>query len=338
MRRPGGVILRLSDALGLRGLRETVLLPTVADMQHECGEARPGGPRTWARLRGYRAIASGCAFYAALLPWRHLRENWAGLDSPGPQLLRGAGPVAAFVLVLASGLGLAAQPNERGLGLAELLLLLPSLTLSSAAMALAMGVGWTLTRNPSLSRAAVSVGVLGAGLSFAFFELAVTRANREYRVAAYQAVVGPGKELRRGSREMTFRELGEAASLASVSSCPPAAVMSGCPGGPSPAFLRKEWHNRLSIPAFAFSFVILAAALSRRRRRAVVIPGLFLAYFAAHAVMNVGERLGVQGDVPAALASWIPHLVPLGLAAALNDRVTPADRGSVLADDCPLRP
>jgi hypothetical protein len=226
--------------------------------------------------------------------------------------------VAALALVLTSGLGLATWPNERGLGLGQLSLLLPSLTSSSAAMALAIGVGWALTRDPSLSRAAVGVGVLGAGLSFVFFEVAVTRANREYRVAAYQALVGPGKELRRGSREMTFRELGEAASLASVSACPPPARMSGCAGGPSPAFLRTEWHNRLSLPAFAFSFVILAAGLSLRRRRAVVIPGLFLTGAATYAVLNFGEKLAVQGDVPVAIAAWIPHLVPLGLAAALG--------------------
>lgn len=307
-------------------------------MQHECSEAGSGGQRVWAFVRGYWAIFSGCAFYTTQLPWRHLRENWADVEAPGPRLLRRAGRVAALVLVLTSGLGLATWPNERGLGLSELSLLLPSLTLSSAAMALAIGVGWTLTRDPSLSRAAVSVGVLGAGLSFAFFELAVTRANREYRVAAYQDLVGPGKELRRGSREMTFRELGEAANLASVSACPPPAGMSGCSGGPSPAFLRTEWHNRLSLPAFAFSFVILSTGLSHRRRRAVVIPCLFLACVAAHAVMNVGEKLGLQGDVPVALAAWIPHLVPLGLAALLSKRVTPGARGSVLADDSLLRP
>ena len=310
-------MLRLADTLGLPRLREIVLLPAVADMQHEFGEAGLGEQRTWTLLRGYWAIVSGCAFYATQLPWRHLRENWTGLEAPGPRLLRKAGRVAALVLVLTSGLGLATWPNERGLGFGQLALLLPSMILSAAALALAMGVGWTLARDPSLSRAAVGVGVLGAGLSFTFFEVAVTRANREYRVAAYQALVGPGKELGRGSREMTFRELGMAASVANLSACPPRAGMSSCGGAPSPAFLRTEWHNRLSLPAFAFSFVILAAGLSHGRRRAVAIPGLFLAYVATHAVMNFGEKLGVQGEIPVALGAWIPHLVPLGLAVAL---------------------
>ncbi len=307
-------MLSLADNLGLTRLRETVLLPAVADMQHEFGEARLGEQRTRALLRGYWAIVSACAFYATQLPWHHLRENWAGLEAPGPRLLRSAGRVAALVLVLTSGLGLATWPNERGLGFGQFALLLPSLILSAAALALAMGVGWTLARDPSLSRAAVGVGVLGAGLSFTFFEVAVTRANREYRVAAYQALVGPGQELRRGSREMTFRELGEAATFAGVSACPNQGAMSACGGGPSPAFLRKEWHNRLSIPAFAFSFVILAAGLSRSRRRVVVIPGLFFSYFAAYALMNFGEKIGVPG----VLAAWAPHLVPLGLAGALH--------------------
>lgn len=268
-------------------------------------------------MRGYWAIVSGCAFYATQLPARHLRENWVGLAAPGPRLLRMAAPSAVVVMGLNSGAALAAWPNEPGFGLGQLALLLPGMAVSVAALALAIGVGWTLARNPSMSRAAVGVGVLGAGLSFSFFEVVVTAANREFRVVAYQALAGPGKELRLGSREMTFRELGEAATLARVSACPTQGARPSCGGGPSPAFLRTEWHNRLSLPAFVFSFVILAASLSRSGRRAVVVPCVFFAYVAAFLLLRFGEKLGLQGDVPVALAAWIPHTVPLGLAGVV---------------------
>ena len=221
MREPGGLLLRLADALGLTRLRDTVLLPAVADMQHECGEAGSGARHTWALLRGYWGIVSGCAFYATQLPWRHLRENWVGVEAPGPRLLRMAAPVAALVTGLTSGAALAAWPNERGFGFGHLALLLPGMAVSVAALALATGVGWTLARNPSMSRAAVGVGVLGAGLSFAFFEVVVTTANQEFRVVGFQALTGRGNELRKGSREMTLRELGDVAALANVSACPP---------------------------------------------------------------------------------------------------------------------
>jgi lipopolysaccharide export LptBFGC system permease protein LptF len=52
--------------------------------------------------------------------------------------------------------------------------------------------------------------------------------------------------------------------------------------------------------------------------RGGVILGLFLASGATYAVLNFSEKLGVQGDVPVALAAWIPHLVPLGLAGSLQ--------------------
>jgi len=239
---------------------------------------------------------------------------------------------------LTSGANLAAWPNERGLGFGHLALLLPSMAVSVAAFALAIGVGWTLARDSSLSRAALGVGVLGAGLSFAFLEVVVTATNQEYRVVGYQALTGRGNELRKGSREMTLRELGDAATLANVSACPLNAGMPSCGGAPSAAFLRTEWHNRLSMPAFVFSFVILATGLSRTGRRAVVVPGLFFSHAAAFLLLRSGEKLAVQGDVPVALAAWIPHLVPLGLAALLSKRVTPGDRGSVFRDDSPLRP
>ena len=99
MREPGRLILRLTQALGLTRLRDTVVLPAIADLRHECDEAGPGRHRTLVLARGYWSILAGAAFYAALLPARHLRENWAGLDAPGPRLLRRAAPPVTKIVV-----------------------------------------------------------------------------------------------------------------------------------------------------------------------------------------------------------------------------------------------
>lgn len=317
VREPGGLPLRLADALGMTRLRETVLLPAVADMQHECREAGSGPRHTWVLARGYWALLAGCAFYAACLPSRHLRENWTGLDAPGPRLLRMTAPVAALVVAVVVVLDVAIWPNPRQLPPDVIALLLPSFVLTVVPLALAIGVAWALTRDPSMSCGTLGVGLLGALSMFVFFDAAVAPSNQAYRVASYRMVTGNETALRRGSREMTFRELGVAMVVAGVPACPKKG--GSCSGATeqSEAWLRSEWHNRLSIPTLALSFVILAAGLSRNRRRIVVIPGLCLSFVAACSILQAGQRLGVRGEVPVVLGAWAAHLVPLALVGCL---------------------
>ena len=317
MREPGDLPLRLATALGLTRLRETVLLPAVADMQYECREAGSGRRHTAVLARGYWGLLAACAFYAARLPSRHLRENWTGLDAPGPRLLRMTAPVAALVVAAVIVLAVATWPNPRQLPPDVIALLLPSFAVAVAPLEIAIGVAWALTRHPSISRGALGVGLLGAGSLFVFFDVAVAPANRAYRVASYRAITGQETELRRGSREMTFRELGVAMVVAGVPGCPKKGGSCSGANDQSEAWLRSEWHNRLSIPTLALSFAILAAGLSRNRRRIVVIPGLFLSHAAAFSILQAGQRLGLRGEVPVILGAWAAHLVPLALAGAL---------------------
>src|SRR6187402_902130 len=266
MREPGRLILRLTQALGLTRLRETVVLPTIADLRHECGEAEPGGPRALVLARGYWSILAGTAFYAALLPARHLRENWAGLDAPGPRLLRRAGPAAVFVTALTMGIIATDLREEQwSLGLGIVALLIPLNLVQVVPLALATGVGWALARDRSSSRAALVVGLLGMGLAFAFYDLVVPHTNQAYREASYHAKTGRSGPLRKGDREMTLSELGAAMTM-TKSLC--AGRAAGCsePYGANPIRLQSEWHKRLSLPAFGFSLVALAAALSRSGR------------------------------------------------------------------------
>lgn len=319
MRDHGRLLLRLTHVLGLTSFRETVVLPAIADMQHECGAAESGKGRAWVIARGYWSIVAASAFYAAFLPARYVREDWAGRNAPGPRLLRKAWPASAVLAALLVGIPLATWPNEQGrLGPGIMALLLPGMIVSAIPIALAMGVGWALARDRSGSRAALFVGMLGAGLTFAFFDVAVTRANQEYRVASYQARTGRRVELRKGSREMTLQELGTAAMLADVVACPQQGAGCSCARDASPTALRVEWHNRLSIPALGLSFMMLAVALSRGGRRTAVVPGLFLTYGAAFWVLRFGETHAIDAEVPVVLAAWSPHLLPLMLALVLS--------------------
>jgi hypothetical protein len=220
MREPGRFLLRLIETLGFTRLRDTVVFPAIADMQHECASAGAGARCTWALLRGYWSILAGSALYAAFSPGRHVRENWFSLDAPGPRLLRQAWPAMMVVFALLVGIPGFTAPNDPRLDARFMVYLLPGLILSAAPLALVVGIGWTLARDLSGSRAALSVGFIAAGISFGFFDLVVTEANQAYRVSSYQALSGRTDTLRRGSREMTFRELGAAADLGAVEACP----------------------------------------------------------------------------------------------------------------------
>jgi lipopolysaccharide export LptBFGC system permease protein LptF len=69
---------------------------------------------------------------------------------------------------------------------------------------------------------------------------------------------------------------------------------------------------------FCLSFMPLATALARSRRRLVVVPALFAAFVATNLLLLSTMRYGVAGDIPAFLAVWGPHLVPLSLVAILH--------------------
>jgi len=331
MREPGRLIVRLSHALGLTRLSETVLLPAIADMQHECGEAGPGRHRALVLARGYWSIISGSAFYVALLPARHVRENWSSLDSAGPRLMRQAMPSALFVTIFCVAIFATDISREQwDLGLGIVFLLLPGNLVMALPLAIATGVGWALTRDRSSSPAALAVGLLGAGLVFTVFDSVVPDANQAYRLASYEAKMGRSIPLRRGSREMTLSELGAATALAETVACPRQAA--GCSGvNESSARFHIEWHKRLSIPALALSLVGLAAALSRSGRRLVVLPVLWIANGVMYILLRLAEPYGLRGDVPIVVAAWGGHLVALTLAAVLHFTIRdqPADEGIV---------
>jgi hypothetical protein len=318
MREPGRLILRLTHVLGLTRLRETVVLPAIADLRHECGKAGPGLERALVLARGYWSVLAGAVFYGALLPSRHLRENWTSLSAPGPRLLRGAAPVTMLVIVLTMGIIATDLSEEQwSLGVGILALLVPLNLVQVAPLALATGVGWSLARDRSSSGAALVVGLLGTGLIFTFYDRVVPDTNQAYREASYHAKTGKSVFLRRGDREMTLSELGAATTL-STAVC--IDRMSRCTDlyGAIPARLQNEWHKRLSLPAFCFSLVALAAALSQSGRRIVVVPVLWLANGVAVHLFRYGERYGLSGEIPMAFAIWCIHLVPLTLAAIVH--------------------
>lgn len=314
MSRHGILLMRLTRVLGLNRLRETVIEPAVADMQHEYAREGSPGSRAQTLARGYWSILAGSALYVALLPSRHLRENWASRTAAGPRLLRQAWLPALVVLVLGYGyVGLMAATStseEWRLPAGTEAILFLSVLVMMTPPALALGIGWVLVRDPSCSRAAAAVGLLGAMGSFAYYDVAITRA-----IQAYKSVPATSARPHVGSG-LTFRELGAATGGTETVALPASTCSCAKQGQSRP--LHLEWHQRLSVPALAWSFALLAVGLSRTRRRAVVVLGLWPAYVGAIWTLRVAMPYALRGEIPVALAAWSAHLVPLSLVILLH--------------------
>lgn len=327
MRKPGGRLLGLAQSLGLGRLGQTVLLPAVADLQHEYPLAETRRARALTLARGYWSILAAVTWYAALLPSRHLRENWAGPDAPGPRLLRRAalpaGIIAASCYAYVGFMLATSTDADWHVPAFALPVLLTNMGVMVTPPALGAGLGWVLARDRSGARAALLIGLLGVAFSFLFYDQAVTRAVHTSRVAAAASAKTPQSYM--GS-DLTFTDLGAAISSGEADAAARSSRRCTCANGTA-ALLRSEWHMRLSMPAFAVSFVIFAGALARTGRRLAVIAGLWPGYVATIWVLKSSVSYSLRGEIPIALAAWGPHLLPLclaGLVLAMTARGTEA--------------
>src|SRR5687768_14456578 len=98
---PGSWLLGSARRLLPGRLCETLVLPAVADMQHEYLQAATARERAVVLVRGYWSLLAGASAYLVALPARRVQEGWCSWNAPGPRLLRQAalGVFTAFVLI-----------------------------------------------------------------------------------------------------------------------------------------------------------------------------------------------------------------------------------------------
>jgi len=278
----------------MRRFRETVVLPTVADMQHEwCEAGESRRDRAQALVRGYAGVLAGAALYALLMPARHVREIWWGRTAPAVALLRASvSATLAYTLLLLVPHFLAATvrsgwlflPNAVGPGV---FIWFPA--------AFAIGVGRSIasvrdeTQKRRWTRAVPGIGVLGAVLCFMW---------------ALQGV-GPYRRL--------LQELythGHVAPLvAEAPGRPSVAPLAIGPGLRLPVDTRNApppWHRWLMRPAACVSLVLLAAALAWSTYPQLLPPVVLVAFLFSHILW------------PRPLPSWHFHAAPLMLAAIVR--------------------
>jgi len=290
MRKPGDFVLGMADALCTRRFRETLVLPALADMQHEWGEAGDDPKqRARVRLRGYLGLLAGAALYALLMPARHVREIWWGNAAPGPALVRAAaGATLAYTgillvphfVVATVRSGWLFLPNTVGPGV---FIWFPA--------ALAIGVGRTITRARSdeekraWTRAALAIGPLGSALCLLW---------------ALQ-MVGPYRRLLHSPGPPSHYTNEDVARIAAnAQGRPQVAPMPVRGRTPLPS------HRWMVRPALCVSLVVLAAVLAWSTHPRVLPLVVVVAFLFSHTLS------------PQPGPDWHFHAAPLSLAAVVG--------------------
>ena len=304
---PGSLLLRIAERLCSRQAYDAVVVPTVADLQHEYASATDR--RAWICLRGYIALLKALAVCFATWPVRHLRLAWLQPDAPGRQffwrLLPRAGvPLAVLVL-------LSIVPTLRGSTLVTVVLGVPALIVGLTPMAMFIGVALTARRLFELRRAVLGPVIgLSLVLSLALFLCCgwiVPRATDAWRARQQSAQAGerrPAEE--RWTTPFSRLSVAELESRASGHDR-------------QAARYRVEWHLTLAFPigCCVLGILGLAAALLPRRPRPVLLTlascPIFLVYYT---LTRIGESLVLAGSLPG-LAIWLANVTFLALALGL---------------------
>lgn len=303
--------------------------------------------RGYARLRGYAAFTRALALHAAMGATRHLVRNAFGATAEERTFYRRAGLATAAALLLSTVIviltdngivgrslvfALTHQRSPGGPGAAEVLpravavvfrpdalaSLLPSVVMSLLPTSLLFGL--LLASRPSSSGAATSIAprtrwITAAALIATMIGVAVSgwvtpAANQSYREIVFSALRRTERRENvppKGSRELTFGELGDAIQSEQTRS------------GANLALYRTERHNRVAIPAACAVFGLLAIGLAepvrRRGVRVVVLTTAAVCLFHPLLLRAGGQVLMPRG-APPFLCAWAANLV-FGAGAAI---------------------
>lgn len=318
MRVPGQRLRALVVAYFDQATAERILLPAIADLQHELAETR-------GRSRPARAFARLCA-YAAF--WRAFGLCLASRSDQVHRVVRWQTILGGAAVFAVSTPALTLQPLLRvrrdGGGWSLALLLLPSAVAVTLPLS-ALGAGLVATRFRRIAerrrpfvRPVVTYGAVATALSFVVMAWAVPSANQAYRVQAYQAfrawsgVKAPPSFIpTKGYPEMTMGELRDARRR---------------------AVLQARWeqaeqasyyvHLKGAIPAaaLAFGLATLALAPARRRPRFPILGGVLLGCLTAfvyYVLMYVFRAQVWAMAVPAWLGAWAPPLAFSAMATTV---------------------
>jgi hypothetical protein len=331
-RLPGDLLLKVLERVLTQRILDGVVVPALADLQHENALVRQASVwrRAFVRMRGYLGVWSALALCLVSWPARALREDWLGVDAAGPRLLRALAPRAGILgLVLTLG----SWWPERTRDAWTSLLALPHIIILTVPLAFLMGLVLALGRlserpAPSASMRwlspAMALSIASGLLTFGLYAWVMPEANQSYRerlvrqmsddrlrVAAGAGVEMPrrGLSIQKGLHELTLGEL-------------QTRIRQGHQEGKATAALDVEWHMRWAIPAACLFLGPLAIGLNglwKRPRPAIAAALAFAGTLLFYTSLRFGEAFALRGWLRPLPAVWagdaLLALVTIGLLA-----------------------
>jgi hypothetical protein len=307
-RLPGDLLRNAAASLLSRRLVDGVIIPALADLQHEVGQVRaaPAWRRALVLARGYFAFWSALALYLACWPARTLREDWSGSAAPGPCLLRALAP-RAFLVGLVLTWAFAQSPILWASRTADpwmVALVLPSVLTISLPTAfllgliLAMGrlaVGSVASSRERWLGPVLGLSIATAIMTFVLCGWVTPEANQSYRERFLRSRAdGHVAAIAKGTRELTLGEL-------------PARIHEARMQGQSTVRLDVEWHKKWALPAACLLLGPLAIGLRGLGKRPRTTTSLVMAQAVTvlfYLGLRIGEQAAIAGHLGPVTAMW----------------------------------
>lgn len=321
-RLPGDLLRRAAERVFSRRTMESVVIPALADLQHEAvlAQTKHSARRVFVLARGYMSVWSALSAYGASWPARSLREHWLQPEAPGRRLVRVLIPRAALLgVVLSVAIEQSMFPWAHRMRDPWLsVLALPSVTTITVPIALFFALVLTVGRLATADNCSpkrwlppvVAMSTAVALCTFVLFNWVTPPANQAFRerlfrwvTTHHQATDGRWIDiphsatvasLPKGTRELTLEELRTEINKHHAR-------------GDATAAFAVEWHKKWAIPAACVLLGPLAIAFnaSSRRPRPLLNCGAAVGtIFVLYVAMRLGEHAALTGFVDPFPAMW----------------------------------
>jgi lipopolysaccharide export LptBFGC system permease protein LptF len=313
---PGRRVLALARRICPAAVVERLVVPALADLQHEHRHAAGRWPRVRSLLLGYAGLLAALMQHAGGTAVRALRDDWGHGGGRGWQLVGPAADRGAFVLALGTIGFLGYVPPSVFAWSTDLTVLLqaaiatlPCILATTVPAALLLGLIL------GLRRLALATGdhprrwrgpalVLSCAVAVAVFVLQgwlMPLGFRAFYDLAVRTVTGQAAPATHGPRDLSWPAL--------------AGYIQGLDAAGTPSgHARLHWHEQMARPAACVLLGPLAVGLASRRRGRGATARALAAGLACLLALSLGLAFGMRaamdGHVPAALGVWAGALLP----------------------------